>query len=352
MLFGIEAPKIIINPDTTKDEVALDYSVILQDEPEQDLFSVKAVRTGKRVFNNAGKHWIFKVKIHLWKYADPSAKYLELKSYVGTEVILYRHSDYEPIYDSYGNIGRFFLQPIVELYSDRRNKYDVLLLTFRSNNYILSSQFIPGTNIFEEDFEGDPATWDWDNFAGNNSGDATQQYWQGDGGGSGTPLELTRYIAQKFYLNVVIPDNRNIIILADMKSGNVGTDIALGVHKSNLDKGSCFFIALPYATKKVTLQGAVNNFVSGSWDYEYETNYDAYKWNSFKIVYTRSSNSFNCYIKEDMTGTWQLLNPSPIVLPGFDALTLYAGIWERPYFTVAQPYCLADNLEIRLTESI
>lgn len=132
MLFGVEAPKIIVNLETTQDEVALDYSVILKDEPELDTYGVKAVRTGKQVFTNAGKHWIFQVKIHLWKYADPKAKYLELKSYEGTKVYLYRHADGEPILDLDRDPQIFIIQSINETYTDEYNLYDYLIMTIRS----------------------------------------------------------------------------------------------------------------------------------------------------------------------------------------------------------------------------
>ena len=139
MIFGIQAPKMIVNIDTTQDEVVLDYSVVLKDEPELDTFEAKSVRTGKRDLTNAGKHWIFQVKIHLWKYADPKAKYLELKSYEGTEVILYRHLDGEPIYDTYGNGGHFILFQIEEKYLEEIRKSDIIILTFRSIDYISQS---------------------------------------------------------------------------------------------------------------------------------------------------------------------------------------------------------------------
>ncbi len=150
MLFGVEAPKIIVNIDTTQDEVLLDYSVILKDEPELDTYGVKAVRTGKQVFTNAGKHWIFEVKIHLWKYGDPKAKYLELKSYEGTDVYLKRHSDSGYIYDTYDNKGVFILLSVNESYTDEVNKYDVLILTFRSKKYLKNNLWsAPVTHIYE-----------------------------------------------------------------------------------------------------------------------------------------------------------------------------------------------------------
>ncbi len=135
-LTGILYPKMIVNITTTLDEVLLQHAVVLKDQPEQDTHFVRAVRTGKRVFTNAGKHWLFQIKIYLYKYANAETKYLELKGYEGTKVYLHRHADGEMIYDTYNNAGAFILSSVAEEYTDEKNKYDVVILTFKSLNYI------------------------------------------------------------------------------------------------------------------------------------------------------------------------------------------------------------------------
>lgn len=142
-IFGTTHPKIIVNIDTTLDEVLLQHAVVLKDEPELDSYGVKAVRTGRRVFNNAGKHWLFQVKVHLWKYADPIAKYLELKSYEGTKVILYRRSDGDAVYDQQGNPVLFYLSSATSSYTDDTNKLDVLTLTFISVDRLAEIFIVP-----------------------------------------------------------------------------------------------------------------------------------------------------------------------------------------------------------------
>lgn len=153
-IFGVQTPKIIVNIDTTQDEVLLDYSVILKDEPELDSYGVKAVRTGKQVFTNAGKHWIFEVKIHLWKYADPKAKYLELKSYEGTKVYLYRHADGEPICDDNRNPSKFLIESVNESYIDEFNLYDVLTISLRSIDVVNSNLLTTVRKYIYEQFTG------------------------------------------------------------------------------------------------------------------------------------------------------------------------------------------------------
>lgn len=134
-IFGNSFPKIIVNIATTQDEVLLQHAVVLKDEPELDSYGVRAVRTGKRVFNNAGKHWLFQVKIYLWKYADAEAKYLEFKGYEGTKVWLYRRSDGSPFLDKENKIIPFIFLSADESYTDDFNLFDVLTLTFRSLDY-------------------------------------------------------------------------------------------------------------------------------------------------------------------------------------------------------------------------
>ena len=131
-MFGTERPKIIINIDSTQDEVPLYYWKTLLDEPEPDEYDKKAPRTGQRVFTLAGKHWIFKGEVNIWKYEDPAQAYLDYKSYEGMTVYVYRHSDGQPIYDQYNNIGKFCLVSVNEKYTDEYNKFEVLTLTFRS----------------------------------------------------------------------------------------------------------------------------------------------------------------------------------------------------------------------------
>jgi len=136
MLFGTDAPKMIVNLGITNDEVLLDYATIITDEPELYTDNIKAVRTGKRVYNYAGRHWIYKVRIHLWKYGSPTAKYASLKSYEGTKVKLYRHKDGLIMKDAKNNDAVFVLTSVNESYTDEYNLYDIVTLTFRSTEFI------------------------------------------------------------------------------------------------------------------------------------------------------------------------------------------------------------------------
>lgn len=163
-IFGTSHPKIIVNIDTTLDEVLLQHAVVLKDEPELDTYAVRAVRTGKRVFTNAGKHWLFQVKIYLYKYADAEAKYLEFKGYEGTKVYLYRHADGNKIKTTDGVDVPFVIISINESYTDEHNKHDVLIITFRSTTYVAIQRIFKRTEglvaevYYEEVTTTEPST--------------------------------------------------------------------------------------------------------------------------------------------------------------------------------------------------
>lgn len=142
-IFGTTCPKIIVDLNSSNSEVLLEYGVVLKDEPVPTNYHVKAIRTGTKYFTNAGKHWIFVVKIHLWKYEQPDAKYIELKSYEGTKVILYKRSDGDAVYDQQGNPALFYLSSATSSYTDDTNKLDVLTLTFISVDRLAEIFIVP-----------------------------------------------------------------------------------------------------------------------------------------------------------------------------------------------------------------
>lgn len=214
-MFGTLFPKFIANPFTTRDEILLNYAVVLKDEPDPRNYNVEAVRTGKRVFTNEGKHWIFQVKIYLWKYADPETKYLELKGFEGTEVELFRHSDGEPFYSTNGLVCPFNLISVNESYTDPHNKYDVLILTFLSSASA-SNELVNPIDI--------DASYLMD--AVESGGTADNSYWK-NLFALGTDNELTKSFLRgsaNFYLTVNGHEARRIYVF----NAFPGTDFAFG----------------------------------------------------------------------------------------------------------------------------
>lgn len=138
MLFGYDAPKIEVNIDASPTDVVLNYANILKDEPKYEVQNYRAVKTRRRKFLVQGKHWIFKIEIFLYKYADPAAKYLELKGYEGDRVYLWSHSNGHAFkkLNSGGAKARFILLSVNEDLTDRVNNYDKLILTFESIDFV------------------------------------------------------------------------------------------------------------------------------------------------------------------------------------------------------------------------
>ena len=142
MIFGTTAPKFIFDPTGAATAVLLDYVNIIKDEPEEIKIMHESVFTGHREFVLLKKYWVFELKLHLYKYANPINKYAELKTYEGSDVRLYRHSDGNYIETPDGVDAVFFLETIDESYYQTPDYKDLLFLRFVSNNYTDLSQGI------------------------------------------------------------------------------------------------------------------------------------------------------------------------------------------------------------------
>lgn len=131
-IFGQAYPKFIVNILSGREEILLPHAMVLKDEPDYRNFSSRAVRTGKKKFVHEGFHWTFQVRVSLWKYSDPAATYTLLKNYEGTKVNLYRRSDGELFCNADNVPAEFILLTVNEKYTDEKNKFDYLILSFYS----------------------------------------------------------------------------------------------------------------------------------------------------------------------------------------------------------------------------
>lgn len=137
MLFGNSAPKIVIDPSGLNLEIALDYSVITKDEPEEDLIIHQSLFTGFKPVKILGKYWAFELKMHLYKYETTMREvYSQLKSYEQASVRLYRHSDGNYFMNNLDEEVLFTLVSINEGYYKSKTFKDLLFLKFKSNAYI------------------------------------------------------------------------------------------------------------------------------------------------------------------------------------------------------------------------
>ncbi len=90
---------------------------------------------GNNIFIEKGNRSRFKVLIHLFKYADPSAKFNEILAYEETPVIFYPFQDGEPIKDFTGAEVNFYIAEIDLYWLETPKNQDIMVLTFEAEEY-------------------------------------------------------------------------------------------------------------------------------------------------------------------------------------------------------------------------
>ena len=136
MLFGSSAPKFIYEPSGANETILLDYVVIMKDEPEEDFIIHQSIFTGHREFILKGKYWVVEMKLHLYKQGNPLVYYNTIKNYEGTNIRFFRHRDGDYLKDSTGAEVEMFLQSVDESYYQTLDYKDLLLLKFKSTEYV------------------------------------------------------------------------------------------------------------------------------------------------------------------------------------------------------------------------
>ncbi|MBS4034407.1 MAG: hypothetical protein KGZ85_08090 [Ignavibacterium sp.] len=117
-IFGIQAPKFV---DDESNEVLLNYFVVLKDEKDFGTIEHQSIINRHREWVDKGDHWIFEGLIHLFKYDDPEAKYLELQNYYKQNVRLYKRRD-----------GSFYLNNNLDPVYFRLDKLEPIVLTSKN----------------------------------------------------------------------------------------------------------------------------------------------------------------------------------------------------------------------------
>ena len=130
--------------------VSLDKMVIVKDEPVVRQIIQESEITGHREYVRRGDHWDFQIRLNLFKYSDPRSKYEELYQYLHRKVSLYRHSDGSPFVDSDGNDALFIFDAMLSKYLTTIDYEDLLILTFKSLDWVdLSDDSIVTTALTE-----------------------------------------------------------------------------------------------------------------------------------------------------------------------------------------------------------
>lgn len=338
-IFGIQPPKFIGNIGTTNDEILLDHCVVLKDRPVPEIYSAVALRTGKRYQTNAGKHWLFQAKIHLFKYADPEATYLQLKSFEGTEVVLYRRRDGAPIYDTFGNDGKFILSSVVEEYYEDAQLKDYAILTFESLDFIGAPASFA---LYEEDFSGND--YNEGLFYFSNGIDVEIQNEQLEGAALHT---LTMGLNGSFRTILQSTIDSDFEVVGEIWTNNTtnGTSaLLLGIRNTNnywagICVNNVHAAGWPKNVVALVADGSYSSFAHVT-----DSGLSSLTRRFYKLTYRRSTNVLSFYY--DDAGTWNLISTAEI--EGFDSRKYYAGFFWGAYNANATTLH-ADNLSIKFS---
>ena len=148
MIFGTRIPKFI---DQSGNTVSLEYAKILEDAPSYRMVEQESVINNYINNIHLGVHWVFKVRIHLYKHGASAAitAYNNLIQYLGTDVYLYPHSEGNTYKDSSGNDVLFRVQEVTPAYFETPDFKDIILMSFKSTKLVdLSELTLPNNTIF------------------------------------------------------------------------------------------------------------------------------------------------------------------------------------------------------------
>lgn len=147
--FGKLSPKF----EESGTEVELNHIIVLQNEPEDLDIEQMSVVNYYRDWVSRGEHWIFSLRMNLFAYPDPRAKFNEIMAYQRTVIDrLWMHRDRDCFKDTLGNDAAFRLT-IRPSWLESPNYYDILFLTFRSQKVIDISKSVIATPVSDLDVE-------------------------------------------------------------------------------------------------------------------------------------------------------------------------------------------------------
>ena len=135
-IFGTTSPKFVAGATT----VHLYHSTLSPKFMVNDFREFKSVLTGSKKFLAKGSYSEFKVKVNLFKYADPTQTAIDLLGYNQTVIDeFYPFADGESVQDGSGQPVKFFVT--IELaFLTQANKHDLAILTFKSVEYTRAKQ--------------------------------------------------------------------------------------------------------------------------------------------------------------------------------------------------------------------
>jgi len=132
MIFGVQHPAFKVGST----QIDLNYAVVMKDEPVWNVRTQESEIDFQRSITVLNYYWIYKVKIFLYKYANPTAKLNELMPYLFSEVNLLRHIEHTAIENSNGQPAKFVIEKITPIYLKTSDYKDGLIILFKSEEEI------------------------------------------------------------------------------------------------------------------------------------------------------------------------------------------------------------------------
>lgn len=144
MHYGTAAPKFVTQGGNS---VLLNHARILSDYPEYDNNEQPSVVNGYINHIHNGYHWVYAIRIFVYKESESIAKSNELLPFLGSDVFLYRHREAYPFKDKDGNNVLFRVKEVTPGYLNTPDYKDVIDIVFKSTNYIDVRKSILPVNV-------------------------------------------------------------------------------------------------------------------------------------------------------------------------------------------------------------
>lgn len=155
MIFGIAAGKFTNTAETAT--VLFVYDVLSPSWTVPREIENESVINAHREWTDIGSgydHAEFSVLVHIFKEADPAAKFTEIYAYNHSDVYFYPHADKDALQDSAGAKVKFHITQI-EPFCLEEPWYDVLRVIFKSKDPVDLIKNITGVLLSED---GTPIT--------------------------------------------------------------------------------------------------------------------------------------------------------------------------------------------------
>lgn len=130
MHFGTSAPKFTIGGLT----VLLNKARVLADYPSYTYLEQQSILNGYINHIHEGYHWIYIVRIFIYKERESIAKSNELMSHLGKDVYLFRHREAFPFRDKNGDDLLFRIQEVTPSNFNTPDFKDIIDIKFKSPN--------------------------------------------------------------------------------------------------------------------------------------------------------------------------------------------------------------------------